>query len=445
MRPILLLAALLLTGCFNDGKMQGGDDYPNSVEPMGKYAAQERADSSEWNAYEDAPSSAPGMYDTNHVPETPPAQSAPKQGAAMIFLPSLGVTLGAEIQGAVRTVQSGPDTAPGILRSVRVQTLTPGSFSAVDTTWYKVDGPGYRILRVAGMVSYGGDTRYSVFEDGDGDGLLSPSIGGLSVVKMRFTTVFGSGRREEQAATMSAGADGDFNSSRDNGLIAFAKTSVQGVDTLFNLVLSDADGDGFIFNPMRDSSRIAVESRVGGSGGRTELYYRINAFIDSSRNYAYRYRKVLTTSKGIEETLALGRDSLPDFTAGDSGSVRVHFASSISADTLAVSESRYGVLLSSVPGNSSANRLIQVNREKTFTAGSISSLRYSLNPDAPVVAGGFATMGSLFIRTDLRTGGWVQFTGQAATDISGTVLDSEGRSGIVRFRFDGTVISVSGF
>jgi hypothetical protein len=445
MRYLIPLAAFLLAACFSDGSMHGGDDYPNSVEPMGKHAAQERGDSSEWNAYEDAPSTTPGMYDTAHIPENPPSQSAPKRGGTMISLPSLGVALGAEIQGAARSVQSGSDAEPGVLRSVRVQTVALGAFSAVDTTWYKSDGAGYRILRVAGSVSYGGDMRYTVFEDGDGDGYLSPTLGGANVVKIRFTTLFASGKREEQTATMNAGPDGDFNKSRDNTLMAFAKTTVQGLDTLLSLVLSDVDGDGFIFNPMLDSSRVGIVSRVGGSDGRTDLYYRVNVFVDSARNYAYRYRKVVTTTTGILETNALGRDSLPDFAPGDSGSVRVRFTSTVSTDTLAVSESRYGVLLSANPGNASGNRLIQVDREKTFTAGSVSSLRYRLKPNAPVPSGSFASTGALFIRTDLRAGGWVQLTGQAAADISGTVLDSEGRSGTVHIGFDGIVKSASGF
>jgi hypothetical protein len=440
-----LAFALTLTGCFSDGNMQGGDDYPNSVEPMGKHAAQERADSSEWNAYRDAPSGAPGMYDTTPVPQDPPSQNAPKRAASLLALPSLEVALGAEIQGAVRTVQSGVDSVPNVLRAVRLQVAALGSFSAVDTTWYKAEGAGFRLLRVSGRVSYFGDTRYSIYEDGDGDGFLTPVIGGANVAKIRFTTVFASGRREDKTMWMNAGPDRDFNKSGDNSLMALSKVAVHGLDTLLSLVLSDLDGDGFVFNPLRDSSRVGIESKVMGVGARTELSYRVNVFTDSSRNYAYRYRKVLTTAAGIEETKALGRDSLPDFKAGDSGSVRVRFTSTVAADTLAVSESRYGVLLSGSAGDAAGHRLIQVDREKIFSTGLVSSLRYRLKPAVPVPNGSFARTGALFIRTDLRAGGWVQLTGQAAADISGTLTDSEGRSGTIHLRLDGTVESASGF
>jgi hypothetical protein len=437
-------AALTLAACFSD-KSMGGDDYPNSVEPLGKHAAQERGDSSEWNAYREAPSGAPGMYDTTPVPENPPPQNAPKRGASAWILPSLTAAIGAEIEGAVRTVQFGADTGAGVQRAVRLQVALAGAFTVADTTWYKLDGGVLRILRITGTVSYQGDTRRTVIEDGDGDGYLSPRIGGANIANIRVTTVFASGRREERTTRASAGPDNDFNRTSDNALIALAKVSTQGLDTLLSLLLSDADGDGFLFNPMRDSSRIGIESRFAGSGSRTELSYRINAFADSSRNYAYRFRKVVRTAAGVEETNALGRDSLPDFAPGDSGSVRVRFTSTRSGDTLSFSESRYGVLLSSSTRNAAANRLIRVDREKTFTAGATSTLRYRLIPDAPVADGGRATVGALYIRTDLRAGGWVQLDGRADADLSGTVTDSEGRSGSVRFRLDGTVSSARGF
>ena len=436
------LSLFVLAGCFSDGNMQGGDDYPNSVEPMGKHAARERADSSEWNAYRDAPDGAPGMYDTTPVPAGPPPENAPKRGATVV-LPSLDVTLGTEVTGSARLVQSGPDTA-GVLRAVRTQTIAAVLFSAVDTTWYKVEGVTPRILRVSGKVSYAGDVRYTAFEDGDGDGYVSPTGAG-SVVQMRFLTMRASGAREERTVRVSAGPDGDFNKARDNSLVSLRKTVVQALDTLLSLVLTDADGDGFLYNPLRDSSRIAVESKTRAPGDRTELSYRINIFADSTRNYAYRYRRVLTTAAGVEETEALGRDSMPDFAPGDSGSVRVRFTSTVAADTLASSDSRYAVRLSASPGNAAGNKLIQVDRVKTFRAGVVSGLRYRLKPDAAVADGSFARTGALFLRADLRAGGWVQLDGRADADMSGILTDSEGRSGTVHLRLDGTVKSASGF
>ncbi|MCD6023877.1 MAG: hypothetical protein K0Q91_793 [Fibrobacteria bacterium] len=432
------LALLAFTGCFRD---DGGDDIPNSVEPLGKHAANERADSSEWNAYEDAPSGASGMYDTARVPEDPPSQTAPKRGALQAF-PSLDIALGTEIAGAVRVVLSDTGSAPGVTRAVRTQSL--GSFSSTDTTWYKIDGNGLRLVRVSGKVSYGGDTRYTVFEDGDGDGYLSPAGAG-SVVVVRHVTVFASGRRDEHAVRMGAGPDGDFNKAGDNSLHSLGKLSMHALDTLLSLVVRDADGDGVLYNPLRDSNKIGVESKVAGDAGRTDLFYHANVFTDSTRNYAYRYRKVFTGPRGVEETTALGRDSLPDFVPGDSGWVRVRFTSTVASDTLASSWSRYAVRLSSQPGNAAGHRLIQVDREKTFRAGVVSGLRFSLRPGTSVPAGSFARTGSLFARIDLRAGGWAQLEGEAAADISGTVTDSEGRSGVVRIRLDGTVKSASGF
>jgi hypothetical protein len=434
--------SLLLAACFQDGGMHGGDDYPNSVEPLGKHAAQETRDSSEWNAYGDAPAGSQGAYDTARVPDAPPSQNAPKRGAMQLLLPNLYLDLGTEIGAAIRNVVVVADA--GALRAVRVQVA--GTFSTVDTTWYMADSlGGHRLLRVSGYVAVNGDIRYSVFEDGDGDGFLSPRAGSQNIVNMRFTRVLADGRREEKVLRVGAGPDQDYNRADDNGLYAMHKTLVQGLDTLLSVLLRDMDGDGFLFNPLRDSSRIEVESRWAEAGGRTLLTYRLNLFADSARNYPYRYRRERTLAVGTETTVALGRDSMPDFRAGDTGSVRVSFVGARSTDTLVSSESRYGVLLSTQAGNASGNRLLSVTRVKNFRAGPVSRFAFALRPGTPVMSGSFARTGAITARADLAAGGWVQFSGEAAGDLSGTVQDSEGRTGTITFAADGTIKSAAGF
>src|SRR4051812_19812576 len=90
LRGILLLCGpVLLCACLftkEPVKVAGGDDVPNSVEPLGKKTASAHDDSADWNGFRTMPKSSPGMYDTTHVPDSVPdttgsGHPAPKRSA----------------------------------------------------------------------------------------------------------------------------------------------------------------------------------------------------------------------------------------------------------------------------------------------------------------------------------------------------------------------------
>jgi hypothetical protein len=439
-----------MTGCFQDERVAGGDDIPNSVEPLGKRTAEARRDSSDWNAHGDAPSSAPGAYDSARVPESAPAPGASKRSAAgKAQLLSLDAEIGFELPGTERLVTVAAEPLTGLLRAVRVQSLPAlagqAAFRAEDTIWYRGDSAGPRLVRVSGFVETQGERRYSVFEDGDGDGLLSPRAAGSKAL-VRFVTVRASGERETRAMTLRAGEDKDFNARSDNGLEALRRTVVSGLDTLLSLVLTDADGDGLIYSPLRDSNEVDVASRSRGGGAQTSLAYRVAVFRDSARNYPHRYRRVVTTAAGVDSVFALGRDSLPDFAPGDTGFTRRVFRSASASDTVASSEGVYKLVLSASRGGGAGDRLLEANRAQAYRLGPLSRFTYRLRPAAPIADGSFARAGSLSARAELSSGGWVALDGEiTATEIFGAVADSEGRSGTVRLDLNGKVKSATGF
>jgi hypothetical protein len=144
-----------------------------------------------------------------------------------------------------------------------------------------------------------------------------------------------------------------------------------GAETVLYLVLYDADGDGWVFDPQKEKNLVDVVHLEDdeGSGDRNALYYRLAAFVDQSRNYPVRYRRVQETPAGETEVVALGGDSLPDFAPRDTGYVRVTFESSLPTDSLVRSESLYRVLLADSAGRFGDNRLLHVDRKKMFRRG----------------------------------------------------------------------------
>lgn len=444
--PILAFAlSWILAGCFQDERVAGGDDFPNSVETLGKGAAGETSDSTEWNAYREAPSTPPEVYDSTEVPDSAPEESAGSPGKAAVP-PDGRIPPGREISGAVRNVVSAVDGATGLGRAVRVQTLA--GIEARDTTWYRIQllPPAKKVVRVSGVVTYatGRSERFS-FEDADGDSLLPAQAGSANRVRVRFVVEYALGRVEERTFTIAAGPDLAFGSRGDNILYASQTVHRLGSDTLYSLRLRAANAspsDSAVYDPQRDSGRVEVEQTISTPGVRTTLSYRTVLFADSARNHAVRFRRVVTTARGVTETRLLGRDSLPDFAPGDTGRVRVVFASTVPSDTLESARFEYRVALSDTAGRHSGNRLLRVDREKSFRFGTATGLRYRLSPAAPVASGSFARAGGVDVRVDLRAGGWVGFTGtSAATGFSGTWTGSAGGGGTVHFDAAGNIVS----
>jgi len=447
----LTCASLLLGGCFSDEQVAGGDDFPNSVSTLGKAAATEGSDSTAWNGYEEAPATPPEVYDSTEVPDDAPEESLTKPGADLgksAAKPDDWVPPGKEIAGAVRAVQSLLDPVTGLNRLVRVQKIVRGltagdTIVARDTTWYRTQGlpPARRLVRMSGVVSYPvGRVERFTFEDADGDDLLAPQPGSRNLARARTVIEHALGRVEERTVITAAGPDRVFGTPDDNALHSLDEVQRIGTDTLSILKLRPAGADSVVRDRGRDSARVDVERTVIVAGVRVTETYRSVVKSDTLRNRAERYRRVTTTAAGVTEFAALGRDSVPDFTPGDTGVVRVRFTSTRASDTLASSLAHYRVLLSDSAGRHGRNRLLRVDTEKTYRFGTMLSSRARLWPEAPVAPGGFVREGDLELRVDLRAGGWVGYVGTlSATGFVGIWSDSTGAGGTVRFNAAGTI------
>jgi hypothetical protein len=440
----MLCAALIvvsLTGCFADERVAGGDDFPNSIETLGKEGTAASTDSADWNAYEESPSTPPEVYDSAFVPDSAPEEGA-SAPAKVAVAPEGRVAPGLEIAGAVRSLISLSDPVTGLFRAIRVQTLV--GIEARDTTWYRLQGIllTKRVVRMSGVVTYdAGRTERFSFEDADGDSILTPRAGFANLARVRFLVTYATGRVEERNFTIAAGSDLAFGTRADNVLRSLQTVHRIGNDTVYRLSLRPVGTDSIVFDPSRDSGRVDVEQMVSADGVRSTLTYRTVLFADSNRNRATRFHRTVETSSGVTETIALGKDSTLDFAPGDTGRVQIRFASTNVSDTLAEFLAEYRVVLSDTAGRFAGNRLMQIDREKTFRYGTASASRYRLTPISPIPNGGSTRTGSIQVRVDLRSGGWVELDGSATSDgILGIWEDSTGKSGTVRFGALGAIV-----
>ncbi|HEX2612930.1 MAG TPA: hypothetical protein VHO02_05000 [Fibrobacteria bacterium] len=448
--PAVLAAAVIfpLSGCWfssGSGKVAGGDDYPNSIETLGRTAAAERADTTDWNGWNDAPGTPPGVYDSEQVPDSVPRSNdsvlVRRADLGDIHLDPAKYIPGFDLPGANRIVDTLLPEG-GLRRTVRVQSAD--LFIIRDTTWSSLGlGGKPEVRRVSGRLDLiaGGYLAFT-FDDDEGDSSITPRAGVGSKVRMRFTTGNASGRVEEKILRFYAAPGLPFTKGKD-ALLNARTTIRQGNDTLLTRALLPAGGDSVSYDPARDSNRVEVEQATHLAGGALEESYYVSVvFADSGRNYPVRYRRVLSAFAGVTETTLLGRDSLPDFAPGDTGRMRAVFASSIATDTLEGFEATYRVKLSDTAGHSRGNTLLRVERGRTFRLGRTASTRYVLVPSAPVPDGMRPRAGALDMRVDLRTSGWVKFSGTAsASGFTGSWTSSQGRSGTASFDSLGARVS----
>lgn len=435
----LLLAAWLLAGvgCTGSDDVAGGDDFPNGIEVLGKAAAEEMADTSSWNAYQDASAASPEAYDSTRVPDAPPDEDP---GLARRAAEGEGrVPPGFEIDGAVRLVTTVFDALTELTRVVREQTV--GTIVARDTSYFRLGlaPPLRRMVKMSGVVVYPDRRERFVFEDADGDGILSP-LGARSRVRAQFVVERPSGVSERRIVFLAPGPDGSFETAADNVVLSVETARLAGADTLSRVTYAPVPGDSAVRDPQRSFTAADVRRMRQAEGIRITQDSRVRMHADPERNRVVRFRRLVTDAVGMTETVALGRDSLPDFAAGDTGRVLVTFVASDASASLISSRARYRVLLADSVQGHAGNRLLGLEREKAYRGGPEVARSFRYVGATPARVEDALPQGDLEVRVNLRAGGWVVFEGQGSSAGFEGVWRTGGDTGHVRFDGTGAVL-----
>jgi hypothetical protein len=458
-RLLMLLAAAALLGCFETEeptRVAGGDDIPNDVEPLGKKAARERDDSTDWNGYQSMPRTSPGMYDTITVPDTVPdtsgsgqAQPAPrgqgmaKQGAASALsggadrwsaaaLPPLDPLLPLDTL-VTRVV----DTAKGAVETVHI--VVKDSILRVDSTVFvPVDpakpGSPQGILRVSGKITYADTARWRAYRcfDADGDGFLTPRAGSANLADLIVEVKDAAGVVTRTVQRIAAGADLDFNGRADNRLLQNVVLATLGSDTLDLFKLSDADGDSSILDFTKDTNLVDLieEHRYPGSIGPASMTQQARLVVfsgDSTRNYAIRFQRRTAYRDGSAlEVTTRGGAADSSFRAGGEA-VWTETLTPSAGDSVASHARAFTVRLAAAPGAFAGNTLAAIAVTEVYRGTPEASFTFGFRSESPVAHGRWPAAGAVEAELRHRQGSATAFAGQAVSaGMEGVITTSAG-------------------
>jgi hypothetical protein len=466
MKTIFLMCALLLTGCIGERentRVAGGDDIPNGVEPLGKHSARSRADSTDWNGFKAAPRTAPGMYDTTHVPDSvpdtagsgkasPPPASAPvAKRSARSSADGLGYLLPLDSLAPLDTLITHiKDTLAGTVEAVH--TLVKDSTRKVDSILFAPVDPAHPtavlgVLQVTGKVTYADTGIWQAFRfsDADGDGLLAPRPGSLNRVLADLSSKLAGGVVEEKIQVLAAGADLDFNKRGDNRLLSSLFIRTLGKDTLDVVRLLDADGDSAIIDFGRDTNLVdVVEEHHAAQGSPAVTISRTTRIVafsrDSTRNYAVRFKETrILADGGVLATHGRGADSDSTFRPGtDAAWIETHAYPS--GDSLESRTRSFGVRLASTPGNFPEDKLLSIRDSVRFQKAAYSVFDFALILDAPIGDGHWTATGAAQADLTALSGAKLAFEGRASSlGMEGHVVTQDGQSLSVFFDLTGAL------
>jgi hypothetical protein len=471
-RWLMLLAAAVLMGCFETKeptRVAGGDDIPNDVEPLGKKAARERDDSTDWNGYKSMPRTGPGLYDTVTVPDSVPdtagsgrAQPAPqgqgmaKRGAASAFpggaepwsaaaLPPLDPILPLDTL-VTRVV----DTAKGEVEAVR--TVVKDSILRIDSTVFVPADPAkpgspQGILRVSGKITYADTALWRAyrFRDADGDGFLSARAGSANLADLAVEVKDAAGIVTHSMQRVAAGADLDFNGRADNRVLASTVVATLGLDTLDVFKLADADGDSSILDFTKDTNLVDLieEHHYLGTAGTASMAQQVRLVVfskDSTRNYAVRFqRRTVYRDGSVREVATRGGAADSSFRAGGE-TVWTETFTPASGDSVASHARAFTVRLAAAPGAFTGNTLSAMAVTEVYRGAAEASFTFSFRSETPVSDGEWPSAGAVEAQLRHRIGSTTAFTGQAvAAGMEGVVATSAGDTLTIFFDRNGNI------
>lgn len=413
---IALALALAVAGCDSSTseRTAGGEDFPNTLEALGRALAEAVDSSGSWNRLQEAslPSaSSEGLPDT--------AKVVAGRGGALLCEPDTtwgSLEDGFLFQRAVRCPDGGRVQDSLVIRPtdslvrilVRDSSGLLGLVRKVET--FRADsGLGFKLKGYAGRI-------------------LMSTVG----VKGRW--------RLESELVLDAGPDLDWDSGRDNDLYRGGQATIRdGRDTLdLWSVLPWPTGTGPVYSSRTGDSGLALLERrqVLSSGARRSESSVLMAFRTDSLNYPLRSRTTTVWPGGarMEESI-LGRGSDSLFRPGDSALYLRTWRDA--EDSL---REEIALRSSPSPRDRAGDRLLSLSSVRHRARAAERTVEIRAIPSTPLSPGTEFTDGSIFLRVARSNGETIRFEGTMTAGVA-TGRWSTGRdSGTVRLGPDGKVL-----
>ena len=413
---VALAFALAIAGCDSSTseRTAGGEDFPNTLEALGRALAEAVDSSDSWNRLQEASlsTSSPGG-----LPDTLPLVAG--RGGALLCVPD--------------TTWGSLDDGFLFQRSIRC----PDGGRVQDSLVIRPSDSLVRLLVRDSSGLLGLVRKVETFQADSGLGFQLKGYAG----RIRMNTVGVRGRwRLESELVVDAGPDLDWDSGRDNGLYRGGQATIRdGRDTLdLWSVLPWPSGTGPVYSSRTGDSGLALLERRQflSSGARRDESSVLMVFRTDSLNYPLRSRTTTAWPGGarLEESI-LGRGSDSLFRPGDSAWYVRRWTDG--PDSL-----REEIVLraSASPRDRGGDRLLSLSSVRHRSRAQEVDVRMRAVPAAPLRPGAEFTDGTVELVVGRSNGESIRFRGTMVSGVTTGRWTTGRDSGTVRLGASGKVL-----
>ncbi len=413
---------IALPGCFlqqEDDRRAGAEDFPNTLEPLGKAAASQVAAQSDWNEFDNIPITPTGISEAESSFIEP---VAPKQAALLKAAASQAETLLWDLS----------DTARGLARKVRVKT-GPGLLQREeDTLVYRFDSgfsqseeSGNLLLLRKGTLSRSGFIKTWKFVNSDSVGLLDKGV-----IRLLYSP--GSAFRLHVLDVVPDSAANPH----DIGGFGFASYGFwrgRGNDTSEAVSIHDLDGDGLLWRGDSGEIRLVHVTYDLPLGPVLKSTRKLKATLLRKgfvlRPHFYQEDRLEKDGKSVTFRLrGRGSDSL--FSPGDTVNIDRMVVFDSTSDRISRADA-FVVVVSPTPRDDAGNRLLSYAAAWEWRNGVLASSRFTFKADAPASPLELRAQGNVQMTVTFADGNTGEVDGRFVAD-SIKVKYRETRKGITR-------------
>lgn len=421
----ILCAALVMAACdlgsTANGPRAGGEDFPNTVQALGRALALGADSSGDWNSLDSADIAVSGDASLS---DTVRLVAARGQGLWCSDTSYEGALSGAiYFKVGVQCPKIGLMIQDSLALSVVDRTG-----GGKDTVFYAIQVDSTLLGEYRKLIT---------IVDADGDGrFLFRNDPGRAVLSARKTA----GRWTLWSRmVMDPGADGLWDPGEDNRVYSGSRTLLLLTDTIQHELYTSYVAGAPVLSGKLDSNLVWVDKiRRHPARVRSERGL-IMAYRDSTRNYPAFWRSQTDwAGGGVRYETVFGSRADSQFVAGDT--VTLLDRAKRDGDSLRV---EVRAKLSPIPNDRTRDSLLSLRAERYRSGAFERKSVWEFVSDKPIANGKDAESGELFARVDFSDGRWILFDGRWDLGVFTGTFSTGNDSGTIVVNRDGTVRSVS--